>query len=246
MIADIRTIVWKEWRELLVQRGNTRGSLITLLIVIGFFSTILPLQIGRDWIASPFVIVITAWVPIFLVTSVIADSFAGERERHTLETLLASRLSDRAILLGKIAAGVSYGWGLTLIILFAQLVTINIFSGEGQLLFYQGIIGPGSVVISLLSAGLAANVGVLVSLRAPGTRQAQQTLSVVAMALLALPVVLVRAVPSAWRENLSQMILTSQAYQFMLVILCVLLLLNIGLLMITFARFQRTRLILAE
>jgi len=246
VIADIRTIVWKEWRELLVQRGNTRGSLITLLIVIGFFSTILPLQIGRDWIASPFVIVITAWVPIFLVTSVIADSFAGERERHTLETLLASRLSDRAILLGKIAAGVSYGWGLTLIILFAQLVTINIFSGEGQLLFYQGMIGPGSVVISLLSAGLAANVGVLVSLRAPGTRQAQQTLSVVAMALLALPVVLVRAIPAAWRESLSQMILTSQAYQFMLVILCVLLLLNIGLLMLTLARFQRTRLILAE
>jgi hypothetical protein len=42
------------------------------------------------------------------------------------------------------------------------------------------------------------------------------------------------------------MILTSQAYQFMLVILCVLFILNIGLLMLTLARFQRTRLILAE
>ncbi len=129
MIADICTIVWKEWRELLVQRGNTRGNWLTLVIVIGFFSTILPLQIGREWIASPFVIVITAWVPVFLVTSVIADSFAGERERHTLETLLASRLSDRAILLGKIVAGVSYGWGITLIILCVQLVTITIFFG---------------------------------------------------------------------------------------------------------------------
>ena len=36
----------------------------------------------------------------------IADGIPGERERHTLETLLASRLSDRSILLGKVMAAV--------------------------------------------------------------------------------------------------------------------------------------------
>ena len=33
------------------------------------------------------------WFSLLLVINVVADSFAGERERHTLETLLASRLS---------------------------------------------------------------------------------------------------------------------------------------------------------
>jgi ABC-type Na+ efflux pump permease subunit len=40
----------------------------------------------------------------------ITDSIAGERERQTLETLLASRLPDRAILLGKVAAITLLGW----------------------------------------------------------------------------------------------------------------------------------------
>lgn len=50
------------------------------------------------------------YFPLVLTLTMVADSFAGERERHALETLLASRLSDRAILLGEAAALTSYGW----------------------------------------------------------------------------------------------------------------------------------------
>ena len=72
--------------------------------MIAVFGVFLPLQNGASWVTSPITMVYWAWMPLMLVTGVIADSFAGERERHTLETLLASRLPDRAILLGKVAA----------------------------------------------------------------------------------------------------------------------------------------------
>ena len=48
-----------------------------------------PLQMGRDWVDSPgslFCLI----VPLMLVGMTIPESFAGERERHTLATLLAS------------------------------------------------------------------------------------------------------------------------------------------------------------
>ena len=52
-----------------------------------------------------------------MVSSLVADSFAGERERHTLETLLASRLPDRAILAGKLLVPVAVAWGAALLAL---------------------------------------------------------------------------------------------------------------------------------
>jgi ABC-2 type transport system permease protein len=115
MIADVWTVIWKEWRELLRQRESMRGGVLRLLIFVGVFGIFLPLQVGREWINSPKLLMLWAWVPLFLVSSVVADGFAGERERHTLETLLASRLSDRAILFGKLGAALSYGFGLAMI-----------------------------------------------------------------------------------------------------------------------------------
>jgi hypothetical protein len=110
-MVDILSIVWKEFRELLIQKPNLRGGWFGLLVFIGVFGVMLPLQSGQAWVESPIGILYWIWVPFMMVSTMIADSFAGERERHTLETLLASRLTDTSILLGKIFAALTYGWG---------------------------------------------------------------------------------------------------------------------------------------
>jgi len=89
------------------------------LAILGIY---LPWQNGPEWARTPLLPAALSWLPLLLVGALVADSFAGERERKTLETLLASRLSDRAILLGKIAALVSYGWGLALSSLVLSLL----------------------------------------------------------------------------------------------------------------------------
>lgn len=108
-MADVLAVASKEWRELLGPRGFRGKSGIALILVA--FGIILPLQTGRAWITAPSVVIAWSWVPMFLVSTVIADAIAGERERHTLETLLATRLSDNAILFGKIAAAIGYAGG---------------------------------------------------------------------------------------------------------------------------------------
>ncbi|MGQ9585938.1 MAG: ABC transporter permease [Anaerolineae bacterium] len=244
MIADVWTVMWKEWKELLVWRGNLRGGTLGLLILVGVFGIFLPLQTGRGWVESPMVLAYWSWVPLFLVSTVIADSFAGERERHTLETLLASRLSDQAILFGKVGAAVIYAWGLTMACALLGWVSVNLVHGGGGLLFYPLPVALGIPSLSLLGACLAAGAGVLVSLRASTVRQAQQILSAAIMVLLFVPIFGVQLLPEDWKARLAQGLMALDVTQSLLVALGVLLMLDVALLGAAVARFQRTRLLL--
>ena len=55
MIGDIWTIIWKEAKEILLQRGNLRGGWFGLLIFVGVFGIFMPLQSGPSWVESPIV-----------------------------------------------------------------------------------------------------------------------------------------------------------------------------------------------
>lgn len=242
MIADIRTVVWKEWKEIL-SWGGGRGK-IGLVIFVGVFGIFLPLQMGPLWVESPVGLVYWAWLPLFLVISVIADSFAGERERHTLGTLLASRLSDRAILLGKIIAAMGYGVGMTWVSVLLGLVTVNIAHGQGKLLMYPTGIALDILGLSLMGSGVAASAGVLVSLRAATVRQAQQTLSIAFMVLLLVPMFGINALPLAWKTRLYDAIASAGVTRLVATGVAVLAVLNVLLLLSAIARFRRDRLTL--
>ncbi|MCK7485371.1 MAG: ABC transporter permease subunit [Bacillus subtilis] len=94
-------------------------------------------------------------MPFLWVSGVVADMFAGERERHTLEALLATRLSDQAILFGKLLAAMTYGFTLTWVIMIASLITVNIGFGKGELLFYPLDMTLAALVFSILISGLS-------------------------------------------------------------------------------------------
>lgn len=201
MIVDIFTVTWKELREMLVQgdpRGRSKMSLILLILVFGI---ILPLQNGREWVSSPISIVVWGWMPFLWVSGIVADSFAGERERHTLESLLSTRLSDRAILFGKLLAALLYGCILTWVILLVSLITVNVAYGRGELQLFSLSLSVGAISFSILVSGLAASIGVLVSLRAGSVRQAQQLMSV-GMLVLFIPLMLVQFLPSSLRQSM--------------------------------------------
>jgi ABC-2 type transport system permease protein len=177
-----------------------------------------------------------------LVSSAIADSFAGERERHTLETLLVSPLPDRAILLGKVAAAVGYGWGTTIAALLIALVTLNLAFAQGQILLFPPIIALGGLALSLLGAGLVASAGVLVSLRAASVQQAQQSLSLAILLLLFVPVFGVQALPGDWKLSLARAVAGASIPEVILAVAALLAALDAALLAAALARFQRDRL----
>ncbi len=239
MLEDICTIVWKEWKELLVARGSIVNGGWSIILILLVFGIVFPLQVGKEWLSSPIVLLLSAWVPVVLVHTVVADSFAGERERHTLETLLATRLSDHAILFGKLLAMMSYGAGLTVMIVLLALVSTNIAAGSEGILLYAPTIGLGSIVLILLDAMLAAGIGVLVSLRAPTVRQAQQFLSGLNFLLLLIPLVSSRVL-SMWGIALTQ----ANLIRGIVFVIAGLALLNVGLIIAATRRFKRARLIL--
>jgi ABC-2 type transport system permease protein len=241
VIADVRAMIWKEFRELL--QGGSRGKMmpVVLLLIYGVF---FPLQAGRSWVDSYQVICFGLGISVFMVLSIVADTIAGERERHTLETLLASRLSDRSILIGKIAAVVLYGWGLTILSLIAGLIAVNLSVGNGHLLLYPTGRAIATMVLTFLFAILATGIGVLVSLRASTVRQAQQSLSIGWLALFFLGVFGVQLISPSTRARLEHRLSTVQLTTAVLVIVAILIVLDVIVLAVNFARFQRSRLIL--
>jgi ABC-2 type transport system permease protein len=177
-MSDLMTMVWKEWKDVLFQGGGWKAW-IRPLFMLAIAGVYLPLQSGRLWLnLTPIALFVLLWIPFFLIISVIGDAFAGERERHTLETLLASRMPDRAILLGKVLIAVAYGMGLLLGSLLLGLVLVNLARSAGGWQFYPSDLLLGVILLGLAVNTLGAGAGVLISLRSSTVRQAQQVLSI--------------------------------------------------------------------
>lgn len=177
MIQDLTAVIWKELKEFFAS-GGSRGRYISL-IVLGLFGVVLPLTMASTvWPSSVTPVVeYGLYLPVILIISVGADSFAGERERHTLETLLASRLSDIAIFVGKLLAITIFGWAQSVLAAILAIIIVNI-KLAGSPGFYSGVDALSILGIGALAALAAAGATTLVSLRASTVRQAQQMLSI--------------------------------------------------------------------
>lgn len=241
-MGDTLTILWKESHEILRTGGGSRQGRIGLLITPVVFGILLPAEFGHLWTDSPILLFFAILVPFSLVGTVVADSFAGERERHTLETLLASRMPDHAILFGKLIAAMAFGWGLELTALLLGLVTANLFHRNGGFLFYRADVGGGAVLLSLVSAGFASNFGVLISLRSPTVQQAQQIISYTIMLPGLLLAAIGVAIPGGIRRHVILALIHSGLFGIVLAASGAFLVFDAILLVLAVARFQRTRL----
>lgn len=185
MWGDLWTVVRKEWLEWFATR-SARANIVGVVVVFGLVA---PLTASLFWAESLLVQWLWIWLPLFVSIGPIADTFAGERERDTLEVLRASRLPEWAILLGKVVAAAAYGWGVLLICLVVGSFTVGIFSGtlaQFQWLAELALLAA----LGLLAAGFTATSGVLISMGAPTVRQAQQIMTVMMLVMSMLTILL--------------------------------------------------------
>jgi ABC-2 type transport system permease protein len=245
MSSDIGTVLWKEWKEIVLERSAGGAGSYRPLILVGVLGIFVPFRMGPERFFHPLQILVYSFFSAVVVTAVIADSFAGERERHTLETLLATRLSDRAILFGKIAASIAYGWVISMLCVLAGVITVNAVHWEGHVLLYQDaaswlvlLFGPP------LAAGFVATSGVLVSLRAATIRQAQQTLMVGFLVLFMGLFFGLSQLPPNWTAWFGGIAASWSAPTLVLAAVGVMLAVDLALLTAGMARFQRAKLVL--
>jgi ABC-2 type transport system permease protein len=239
MLTDVLTVMWKEARELLRIGGSRRKAVLRLVFSVGVIGVLWPWQIGAQFVTSGLAIVLAAFVASMHVAAVVPDSFAGERE-----TLLASRLPDQAILVGKLSALIAYGLLTSFIMLAFGLVTVNVIHGHGRLLLFAWSALSAAAIFSILAAALTGVVGVLVSLKSATVKHAQQILSTGVMLLLFVPIIAIATVPPEWREAGTKMLQrhgpAGVAAWFALGLFA----LTVFLYAVIAARFKRSRLIL--
>jgi ABC-2 type transport system permease protein len=190
-LDDVGIIARKEFREILTRGRATRNgkprtarrSLLANMAFPIFFGVVLGVGAAHGG-SSAADAAGTALFPVAMLALNVTgglspDAVAGERERHTLETLLATPVSDTDILFGKLAAVVGYGWLLSL----AEIVVVEAaatIAGGGRSPFHTWILFAVAV-LSLLEAFLSGALGALVSVRSPTVRAAQRSMALFTM-----------------------------------------------------------------
>ena len=252
-MTDIFTVARKELREI-VGGGSGRKSLIREIFFVFLFGVFFPLSQSEAWRSGAVPTVFVFMIPLFLAGPYVADTFAGERERKTLETLLATRLPDSSIYLGKILAVCTYAWAVTQLILLASLVALNLAGGganeseaSGRLFVYPASVWAGSLAGSYASALLISGIGTFISLRSETVRAAHQAMMLPLFVLIfggsfGLGA-LWRALPAQTQLSLVGWASGISALEGILGVVALLLLVDVFLLQLGVRRFRRSKLI---
>jgi ABC-2 type transport system permease protein len=253
MLTDIQTVVWKEFKEFLGQnekRWTTITTVVGIPALMGLLIPMMTLFYESDWATWSLTPVIWMLLPFILMNSSVFDSFAGERERHTLATLLASRLPDLSILFGKIIMWALYAWSLAQLTMLVALVPASVLHGGP--VFYPLATLIGGMLAGMLVAVLFTTLGVLISLRSVTVKQAQQRYSLTLALLFGVPVVLFILLALVFTDFAEKMLtpflltLVNAGNTRLAVLLGLAFLLLIDAILITLAmaRFKRSQLLL--
>jgi ABC-2 type transport system permease protein len=243
-MSDLTTMVWKEWRELRAQSGElgpkTTAVLMTVLLAMAAGIAVLA---GPVFVRTPILLLI-AYTPVMGVLGIIGDAFAGERERHTLETLLASRLRSEAILVGKITMVVLYGYASALL-----LSTILVVGANAKTITEPWILPtlPVTLALVLLTPLILlffSSLGVLISMRAATVRQAQSRFMLIFMSGF-VSMAAVSALTPGFASPQTIRFLTNTSGQLIVIAVWFVLLsgADLALMFLAWGRFRRDRLI---
>lgn len=182
MRDDITTVMWKELSEVRSGNGQGRRAAGGIAVAAVFVAIVLPFSAGAEKFGGMGAMMIGTLIGMMWVLTSVPDSFAGERDHRTLETLLATRLPADAILAGKLLASVVVAVVLGTIAIVLSVIAANLGSvvhggAAGALSVPWLDMGLGVALLTLATFALT-NVGILVALRAPSAMVAMRELGV--------------------------------------------------------------------
>jgi ABC-2 type transport system permease protein len=129
-------------------------------------------------------------LPLMVASVIAADSFAGEKERKTLEALLYTPTTDWELFLAKLlsawlpAVGVAWGG----FVLYAVVSNVAAWPTMGAIFFPNAMWLVLALWVAPAVAGLGLGVTVLVSIRAQGFQDAYQLGAMVVLPIILLAV----------------------------------------------------------
>ncbi len=174
-MSDTIRIIKHEWSQIAKEPKFLIPFLLIPLIMIGvqvfalFFQP--TVQLEEQYLLSRSLLIMLAILVSGLTVPLCADSFAGEKERHTLETLLSLPISLRTLFRAKVLAVYPFpvivawfGQGLILLALFLRgILSVDFGSDAIKAFLLTPVIGLSLCAMSTL-----------ISLRADSVRAAAQ------------------------------------------------------------------------
>jgi len=136
------------------------------------------------YMMAPFFLII----PLMVASTIAADSFAGEKERKTLEALLYTPTTDRELFIAKLLSG----WLAAIAVALVGFVLYVVMANAAAWSQMRHIFFPNAMWLVLIFwvvpalPGLGLGVMVLVSARAQGFQDAYQLGSLVVLPVLLL------------------------------------------------------------
>jgi ABC-type Na+ efflux pump permease subunit len=248
---DIATVAWKELVEIRPGRGGDgrRGTAGIALVTL-FVSVVIPFSAGTAQFGGLGVMSIGLIVAAMWVLTSVPDSFAGERDHRTLETLLATRLPAEAILAGKLLASVVVATTLGAVAIVLSVVASDVgtvvHGQAGDALSVPWLYLALGLVLAVLVAFALSNVGILVALRASSAMVAMRELGL-GLAGISIGVsVGVQALPKGARSDLADAaaeIGSLSPWVLAVGTAVVFVVLNVALFALARARFTRPKLV---
>lgn len=173
ILKEVIEIVKKEFKELLSNKEFQFYYLI-LIVVAG---VIIPISTNNNnlenWLVTGFVFQVMAAI---IPSNLTADSFAGEKERKTLETLLTLPITTTTIFLGKAFFVELISFLILFFSFLLNIVTINVINflnlGEFSLIIYSGLGIYTILVNGIAISSFIAFLGILISLWVKSVRGA--------------------------------------------------------------------------
>lgn len=241
-----KAIAWKEVRETYWGGGRPVVGTIVGTLFMAVFAVAVPIGFALAFRTDevwPYVLAVAGtliglagFTALMAPLATAADAFAGERERHTLETLLAGPVSDGAIVTGKIVAQYVAPIGNTVLLAVLGGLTATVIVGAPGLVVLGAVLVAGGLV-SLVAATAFIGIGTLLSLRAPTVRKAQERIGYVMFPVFLLPGLFGSVLPRIVELDLGQTLLIGALVPALLLVVAVV---SIPL---VYARFQRDRII---
>ncbi len=249
-MSDVATVMGKELLEMRRGSGSQGArSLAGLVVLVLVFSVIVPFLTGADSFGGMGTLVIGPMVAAVWALTSVPDAFVGERDRHTLETLLTTRLPDRAILLGKVLANVASASLIGIVAIVLSILAGNVggvlrHDQDGiEVPWLEGGIG---VVATILTALLLCNLAILVALRASSAMNAQRAMGLGLAGFVLLLSWGVQALPQGVQSDLSTVADDIEGLSVGALVglgIAVYVVVNAALVAVTLARFTRPKLV---
>lgn len=193
------------WRVVAVQESHdlwVSGRGLVLVVAVSVLLSVITYLTATNRVlnfleqreAVNLTIQIAVAVGVLLTLIVSADGISGERERGTLESLLLTPVSRRAVVLGKAAAALSL-WAAVFVVTIPYVWVL----GRGVSLVSTALL-VALLVGTVLAAGLAA-IGLLIS-AASGSNKASLSVSLFLLLALFAPTQLPGGAPKGWFGDL--------------------------------------------